>query len=269
MTPATAGDPIASASIEAPRAVRPITKPKIWPLLISASAACKAANSISCWCFASDSAITKIRSAAPWTSRSYPSRTEGGGMGPENVDCWNCATGSPFPPVPGVATAPLAVLTAFLGGFCFCCWGRTIIGKRTAGAANRLANASEMASHSFSSGAMWHHLPQAAYRGQIHHAPCAAKKTFCFGIHSLRMLTGSGLTIKLLGVAAVKQHLPCGMRPNPEGCWHSSDSPVSTGGRRRRAGQSITEVDRPHNGAQPRGDAAGRAAFRCLYFLPR
>lgn len=209
MTPATAGEPIASASIEAPRAVRPITKPKIWPLFISASAARKAANSISCWCLASDSAITKIRSAAPWTSLSYPSRIEGCGIGPENVDCWNWATGLLFPPLPGATTAPLAALTAFLGGFGFCCCGGlAIIGKCTAGAANRLANVGEMASHSFSGGAMWRHLPQAACRGQIHHAPCAAKKTFCFGVHSLRMLTGIDLTIKPLSVTGTS-HFKC------------------------------------------------------------
>ena len=162
MTPATAGEPIASANIEAARAVRPITKPKSWPLFISASAARKAANSISCWCFASDSAITKIRSAAPGTRRSYPSRTEGGGMGPENVDCWNCATDLLLSFAPEVVTAPLAVLTALLGCFCFCGWGRAIISERTASAANRLADMVKMAGHAFSGATTWHQLKQVA-----------------------------------------------------------------------------------------------------------
>lgn len=199
ITPATAGEPIARANIEAPSAVRPITKPKNWPLFTSASIARKAANSISCWCFASDSAITKMRSAAPWTRRSYPSRTEGGGMGPEKVDCWNCATGLLLPFAPEAVTAPLAVLTAFLGCFGFCDCGRAIIGKRTASAANRLADMGEMTSHALSTAATRCQLSQIARRSQVHHASCATKKILCFGIHG-RMIAASGLTIKLLGV---------------------------------------------------------------------
>ncbi len=199
MTPATAGEPIARANIEAPRAVRPIMKPKNCPLFTSASMARKAANSISCWCFASDSAIIKMRSAAPLTRCSYPSRTEGGGMGPEKVDCWNCAIDLPLPLAPGAVTAPLAVLTAFLGCFGFCDWGRAIISERTASAANRLADMGEMTCHAFSTATTLRQLTQITRRSQVHHTPCATKKILCFGIHG-RMIAASGLTIKPLSV---------------------------------------------------------------------
>lgn len=43
--------------------------------------------------------------------------------------------------------APLAALTVFLGGFCFCACGRAIISECIASAANSLANMGEMASH--------------------------------------------------------------------------------------------------------------------------
>jgi hypothetical protein len=199
MTPATAGDPIASANIEAPRAVRPITKPKNWPLFTSASIARKAANSISCWCLVSDSAITKIRSAAPGTSRSYPSRTEGGGIGPEKVDCWNCATGLVLPFAPGAVTAPLAVLTALLGCFCFCDCGRAIISERTASAAYGLADMGEMTSHAFSTATTRNQLPQVACRRQVHHAPYTTKIILFANIH-VQMIAVTGLIIKSLKV---------------------------------------------------------------------
>lgn len=145
MTPATFGEPIASASMDAPRAVMPIANPNHWPRLTSPSAARNAANSISCWCLASDSAMTSMRSAAPLTRRSYPSSTAGGGIGPEKDACWNCAT-CLLPLPSGTATAPLAVETVFLGGFCFGAGGLGIV-VRAAGAAHGLANMSKVARH--------------------------------------------------------------------------------------------------------------------------
>lgn len=198
ITPATAGEPIARANMEAPRAVRPITKPNNWPLFISASAARNAANSISCWCFASDSAMTKMRSAAPLTRRSYPSSTAGGGIGPEKVAYWNWATGLLLPLPSATATVPLAVVTAFLGCFCFCAGGLAIVGERTAGAGYRLANAGEMTSHTLRTSTAGCHLTQVARGSQVHDAPCAAKKVFSSGIHSRLIVTGMGLTIKML-----------------------------------------------------------------------
>ena len=183
ITPATAGAPIYNASIDAPRAANPITKPKICPLATSLLAARNAASSISRWCLASSSAITKMRSAAPGIRRLYPSSTAGGGIGPENVDCWNCATCFPLGTTGG-AIAPFVVLTEFLGGFCFCCCGRAMFIKSSASARNSLASMSEMTSHTFARAAARSHFSQIARGSQIHHATDASKEVFCSGIHS-------------------------------------------------------------------------------------
>ena len=86
MTIAAFSAPMDAANTLALMAKVPMNKPYLWPRLASDTVSVRAARSISCRCFASASAIERIRSAAPGRIILYSSSNFGGGSGPEK-DC--------------------------------------------------------------------------------------------------------------------------------------------------------------------------------------